>query len=167
MAYIEKNLEKIKILSQENRDENFRFRSFLKSIDDEKVDRTVHRIYEYITKNIDCTECGNCCKKMTPSVSKAEIKRLAKMDNLSIEEFTASYVEIDSDEGDKYLKDMPCKYLENKRCTIYIDRPGDCKSYPHIDKKGFNSRTLMMIDNYGICPIVFNVFERLKSELWS
>jgi Fe-S-cluster containining protein len=75
------------------------------------------------------------------------------------------FVEKDKFEDTKYLKDSPCKYLVDKVCMIYVDRPEDCKSYPHTHKRNFISRTLGMIENYGICPIVYNVYENLKVEL--
>jgi hypothetical protein len=42
----------------------------------------------------------------------------------------------------------------------------DCRSYPHLHKKDFAHRVIKVIDNCSICPIAFNVFERLKAELW-
>ena len=98
-------------------------------------------------------------------VTESEIKRLSHIENLAPTDFETRFVERDSYEDIKYLKDTPCKFLKGKSCSIYINRPEDCKSYPHTKKTDFISRTLGMIDNYGICPIVFNLFERLKLEL--
>jgi len=80
-------------------------------------------------------------------------------------DFENKYLEINNFEKIKCLKATPCKFLNDKSCTIYTDRPEDCKSYTHTQQPDFISRTLGMIDNYGICPIVFNLFERLKFEL--
>jgi uncharacterized protein len=63
------------------------------------------------------------------------------------------------------FKNSPCPFLENKKCTVYNQRPTDCKSYPHLQKKNFTTRLLGVMDNYSICPIVFNVFEDLKQAL--
>ena len=81
-------------------------------------------------------------------------------------EFTSiiKYTEFDKLEDTRYLKDTPCKYLKNTVCTINTYKPNECKSYPHTHKEVFISRTLFMIENYAICPIVYNVFERLKIE---
>ncbi|MDR0866741.1 MAG: YkgJ family cysteine cluster protein [Candidatus Symbiothrix sp.] len=62
-------------------------------------------------------------------------------------------------------KDIPCRYLNGKICSIYEERPNECRSYPNTHKSGFISRTWGMIENYEICPIVFNVMEGLKYEL--
>ena len=68
-------------------------------------------------------------------------------------------------DNDRYLKATPCKYLKDKKCSIYGDRPEDCRSFPHTHKTGFTQRTFGLIDNYSICPIVFNLFEQLKKGI--
>ena len=61
--------------------------------------------------------------------------------------------------------DRLSKGLELAKDNIESDRPEDCRSFPHLHKESFISRLWGVIDNYSICPIVFNVFERLKIEL--
>src|SRR4030042_3319491 len=165
MIPLELNIEKIWRISDQKENENYRFRSFLKGQDSEKVDKIVHRLNKEIVKLIDCRNCGNCCKNLRPHVTDTEIDKFLNIDNISREDFITNFIEQDDLEDIKYLKDTPCKYLADKKCIIYADRPEDCKSYPHLHKCDFTSRTLGMIENYGICPIVFNVFERLKTEL--
>lgn len=164
MMPLEMNIEKIERINKQKENENYRFRSFLKGQDSEKVDRIVSRLHKEISGQIDCTKCGNCCMKLKPGVSDFEIKSLSVVDNISPEDFIASFTGQDAFDGTKYLKDAPCKYLSKKKCVIYSDRPAVCKSYPHTHKPDFNSRTLGVIENAEICPIVFNLFERLKME---
>jgi Fe-S-cluster containining protein len=164
MIPLELNIEKISRISDQKENENYRFRSFLKGRDSKKVDKIVHRLNWEIEKLIDCRDCGNCCKYLRPCVTVDEVDKLSKIENLSSEDFNKNFIETDDLENIKYLKDTPCKFLEDKKCTIYTDRPEDCKSYPHLHKVDFASRTFEMIENCGICPIVFNVFERLKME---
>jgi Fe-S-cluster containining protein len=47
-------------------------------------------------------------------------------------------------------------------CNVYAARPDDCRSYPHLHKDDFLSRSVGTIENYRICPIIYNVYERLK-----
>jgi len=162
---LELNIEKIGSIARQKEKENLRFRSFLKGLDSDKVDIIVHRLHQEIVEQIDCTECGNCCNNLKPLVNDNEIERLSQIDNLPVEEFKIRFTELDDIDDGRYLKDIPCKYLMNKKCIIYSSRPKDCKSYPHTHKKNFTSRTLGMIYSVEICPIVFNIFERLKSEL--
>jgi Fe-S-cluster containining protein len=55
--------------------------------------------------------------------------------------------------------------LKDNLCINYDHRPKDCSSYPHLHKNEFLSRTWGVIDNYSVCPIVFNTYEILKIEL--
>jgi len=165
MNQLELNLEKISQLAKQNENQNYRFRSFLKMQDSEKIDKIVHCLHREVSGQIDCTLCGNCCKQLTPGLTENEISRLSEIDNIPKDDFILNFVEYDSMEGESFLKGNPCKYLNDKKCTIYSIRPEDCKSYPHTHKEKFNTRTLGIIENYGICPIVFTIFERLKLEM--
>ena len=165
MKPLELNIEKITRISKQKENENYKFRSFLKGKDPDKVDKIVQRLNKEIVEQIDCTTCGNCCKNLRPCVTDKEIDYLSVIDNMTHEQFVSNFIEADQFDESRYLKDTPCKYLEDKKCSIYADRPKDCKSYPHTHKRGFTSRTFFMIENYGICPIVFNLFEQLKREL--
>jgi len=158
------DIEKIERISQKKENENFRFRGFLKGQDNEKIDRIVSRLHKDISGLIDCTTCGNCCMKLKPCVTDAEIKRLSVIDSVSLENFRVNFIKKDDFENVQCLKDVPCKYLLDKKCRIYADRPAECKSYPHTHLPDFNSRTLGVIENTAICPIVFNLFEQLKRE---
>src|SRR4030042_2156501 len=165
MIPIEVDIEKINQISKRKEKENLIFRTFLKGKDDDKLDIIVHGLNEEISGQIDCTKCGNCCINLRPCLTKNEIDTLSRIDNVSRDIFIEKYTGEDNFEKIKFLKDIPCKYLSDKKCSIYDNRPSDCKSFPHIHKPNFNSRTLGMIENYGICPIVFNLLERLKMEL--
>jgi uncharacterized protein len=156
------DLDKINQQANIKEKENIRFRSFLKGKDDNRVDKIVHAINKEVVEQIDCTKCGNCCNTLRPSVSDNEIRILANLEKISQEDYTNKNTEKDTYDNGRYLKDSPCKYLADKKCSIYASRPHDCRSFPHIDKNCFNSRTLSMIENYAICPIVFNVLEKLK-----
>jgi uncharacterized protein len=161
----ETNLEKIRKIAEQKEAENARFRSFLKGRDDEEVDEKVKWLHGEITGKIDCTQCGNCCNHLQPDLEDYEIDKLADIDNISRDEFVKNFTEKGEFENEIYLKTIPCKYLKDKKCSIYPDRPHTCKSYPHTHKPDFISRTFFMIHNYSICPIVFNVIEELKKEL--
>ncbi|MFO8067839.1 MAG: YkgJ family cysteine cluster protein [Bacteroidales bacterium] len=165
MIHLETDLEKISRISKSKKRENLSFRTFLKGKDNDKLDVIIQRLNKEIEGQIDCTKCGNCCINLRPCLTKNEIDTLARIDDISSDVFIEKYTEEDNFENIKYLKDTPCKYLSDKKCTIYDNRPEDCRSFPHTHKSSFNSRTMGIIDNYGICPIVFNLLERLKMEL--
>lgn len=161
--YLELDLEKIRYWGEKRRDKNFDFRAFLKVQDSDEIDKIVHQLNKEISSKIDCTSCGNCCIGLLPKVTDGELVTLSGRLNLSEQEIKDKYTELDN--GSYYLKEVPCVFLSGKKCSIYEERPKDCHSYPHIHKKDFISRLLGVIENYSVCPIVYNVYERLKIKL--
>jgi len=169
--YIETDLNKIKTASRIKENENFRFRSFLKNTNmkSDKIDSIVHDIYNWVKEKIDCTACANCCTQMSGTLDNNDLQRFTGGLGIGEEDFIKRFLtETEQDEdGKKYeFNSRPCPFLKDKLCTNYDNRPEDCRSYPHIHKKEFRTRLLGVIDNYEICPIVFNVYEELKSVLW-
>jgi Fe-S-cluster containining protein len=155
------DLDTIKHLGERNKDVNYRFRSFLKSKDEDRLDRTVNDLFNLYSSKIDCTKCGNCCTVLKPIIQNTDIITLATLTYKTAQDFKLDYTVTDED-GDIHFKDLPCPFLVDKRCTVYDSRPEDCRSYPHLHKKDFLSRLFGVIDNYSVCPIVFNVYEDLK-----
>jgi len=164
MKQIETDLSKIKQLATVRENENIRFRSFLKSKDGDKVDSIVHRLHKDIAAQIDCTLCGNCCCQLKPKLHEKDITILSRIEKITPENFIESYCEKD-DFDEIYLATIPCCYLEGKKCSIYESRPKECRRFPYTDEDGFISRLLGMLNFYEICPIMFNLMERLKGEL--
>jgi len=132
--------------------------------DSEKIDKIVHRLNQKYSSAIDCIVCANCCMVLQTLIAKKDIKRITRSLNTSAEEFTKEYIKTNM-EGDQVFKNLPCWFLENNKCVIYPNRPFECRSYPHLHKKDFTFRLLGVIGNYAVCPIVFNVYEELKSIL--
>ena len=162
---METDLESIKKIAKEKEDENWSFRTFLKGFD-KNLDSIVHRLFKEISDHVDCTACGNCCREIQPILKDNDIIELSKALNIPIEQFESRFVGKD-DDGDKVLKQNPCPFLQGNKCTQYESRPSDCISYPHLQKKHFASRLIGVINNYSVCPIVFNVYEELKRNLMS
>ncbi len=165
MKKLEIDLDKIALIDEQKEDENFEFRAFLKGQNKAKIDTIVHRLDKEIRSQIDCQKCGNCCNSLSPSLSEKEIERLSVVLGCSQPDFEKQYIEIDASDGAKCLKGTPCGLLNGTSCTVYTDRPEACKSYPFTQLPNFVNRTLGVISNYGVCPIVFNLYERLKVEL--
>ena len=163
---METDLIKIKKFSQEREDENWYFRTFLKGYAIKNPDSVVHKLFKQVSEAIDCTACGNCCKKMQPILKKKDIDKLSVSLNIMPDKFITKYVNKDED-GKSIINQLPCPFLKDNKCTQYDSRPVDCASYPHLHKKDFVFRLIGVVNNYEICPIVFNVYEALKSKLKS
>jgi uncharacterized protein len=164
MHPLQTNLTIIATLAEEKEDENYEFRSFLKMQDEDEVDAVVHQLNNEITPNIDCTTCGNCCKTLMISITPPERPFFSQHFNLSQEDANEQYLTQSAD-GDTIMNTMPCIFLADKKCTVYEQRFTDCREFPHLHKPGFTSRLFGMVMYYGICPIVFNVMEALKTRM--
>lgn len=150
-------------------DENFKFRHFLKrhpSIASEAVDNLVFTIADRVWKKSDCAACANCCRELVPTLSHAEVEQLAGHLGISQSEFASKYLQ--PTEGTEDLpwaiRERPCPFLKDNRCSVYEYRPANCRDYPYLDKPNFTERALRMIDRISECPIVFEVWEELKKE---
>ncbi len=150
---VEIKLDRIAQIAKQKEKENRSFQKYLKLQNSEKIDKIVHRLYEELLHEISCVDCGNCCMNLRPIATEKELRPFVAPENI---------------EAFMYLKAFPCKHLKDKKCTIYDDRMEECRLYPYLDKDNFIDRTHGVLQNYEICPLVFNVFERLKLELnWS
>lgn len=158
------DIAKIEKLGQKRKNENLRFITFLKEQNARYIDHLVHELNSYFISEIDCLSCGNCCTKLRPILAESDIDRLMKAKELSRTKFKKEYVELD-EEGDMLFKNLPCSFLKNKKCMLYRSRPEDCQSYPNLHKIDFVDRVYGVLENYSICPIVFNVIEALKDRL--
>lgn len=162
------DLKEIKRLAEERADENWRFRSFLKFCDHdpEEIDAIVHRLTKEVSSQIDCRECGNCCREMYPVLSKSDVTKLANGMGLSEDEVTSQLLSPSEDPGTFQFNNRPCPLLSGNLCAHYESRPETCRSYPHLHKDDFVFRLIQVIENVSVCPIAFHVYEQLKCELW-
>ena len=161
---IDQNLLKIKRLARQRDDENWEFRTFLKTHESKvHLDQLVHRLHDEIASQIDCTSCANCCREVMPVLDREDIETFALGLGMSPTDLTAQYV-VKQEDGLAF--EMPCPFLEGNHCRNYESRPKGCRSYPHLHKERFAGRLISVVLNCSVCPIVFNVYERLKQELW-
>lgn len=145
-------------------DRNFAFLRSLKMKDEGRVDRAARQLHEEAFSIIDCIQCANCCKTISPLFRKADIRQIAVHLRMTAGDFKTMYLQAD-ESGDLHLKSVPCPFLgEEGRCTIYEVRPKDCAEYPHTQKKGFASRTHLHAGNALACPAVFYIIEEMRAR---
>lgn len=159
----------IEELANKREEENWKFRMFLKGADfsGSRLDTTVHKLFHRISEQIDCRECANCCKICGPVLKGSDIQRLAKHLNMKPSEFQQKYLLAEEEEDGYCFREMPCPFLHENLCSVYDQRPADCRSYPHLQKNEFVFRLSQAVSNCSVCPIVFNVYEELKAQFWS
>lgn len=161
------DLVQIRLLGEKKRDENLRFRRFMKSHD--HSDRILRRLAENVEEQIDCTACGNCCRVATATVTERDVARLARALRISPAKFLAEYT-VESEEEGRILRRTEatgCVFLEGNTCTVYEARPDACQRFPHVVRGtgSIASRMWQFVDRATYCPIVYNSLEAFKEEL--
>lgn len=122
-----------------------------------KMDCEIHELHHKYSAQIDCLQCGNCCKTLGPLITDNDIRRMSKTLRLTPSQVVESYLRIDED-GDYVFKQMPCPFLmDNNYCIMYENRPKACREYPHTDRKKFYQVFKLSIKNAYTCPIAYEV----------
>lgn len=158
---LETNLEVISSLAEPHWADNWNFRAYVqRNIKPAEIDAKAIAIYRDVSAIIDCTSCGNCCKEVYPRMTPDDISRLAK----GMGQSTAEVLRLTYKQDDHTVSfcESPCPMLQDNKCTVYSSRPDECREYPHLHKEDFLGGSIGTIENYGTCPIVFNVYARLK-----
>lgn len=158
------DLKQIEQITAKNEQENDQFRRFLKQQDSATIDVIVHRLNDVVTRHVDCTQCGNCCRSLMINVTAGEAEALAVYLQMSLTDTKEKYIE-ESEQGQLIINTIPCHFLAGTACSIYPQRFTECREFPHLHKPHFTSRLLGTMGYYAMCPIIFNVVEQLKDEL--
>ena len=160
------DLVQIRQLGEKKRDENFRFRRYLKTHD--FADRRLRKIAENIEEQIDCTLCANCCRVATVKPLDRDIDKMSRYLRLSRDVFLREYTMPSEDEG-RILKrtESGCVFLQGNECTIYQARPATCENFPHLVRGAGSiaSRMWQFVDRATYCPIVYNWMETVKEKV--
>ena len=145
--------------------ENAKYLKKLKTRKPKKVDALMAKLHNETFQNIDCLNCANCCMTTGPLFLPSDIKRISKRLKMKPVEFEANYLRVDED-NDRVLQQVPCAFLgADNRCLIYEDRPKACREFPHTNRPKFHQITAITAKNISVCPAVYTMVERLKSEL--
>lgn len=159
------DLIQIKRFGEKAREENKRFRLWMKSHN--FVERHFKAVGQGVEDATDCTACANCCRVATTQVTDRDIDNLSKFIGLRPSEFIRDYTDESADEG-RILKrnENGCVLLDGNLCSVYEARPQTCQLFPHFVKGSGSmvSRMWHMPDRAVYCPIVFNTLEELKKE---
>lgn len=152
--------------AQEHDDKNYLFLRSLKGKSHKKVDRIALELHQEAFSIVDCTKCANCCRTLQPIFSDEDIDRIAGHRGMGRDEFIATYLESDEEEGRYRTKATPCPFLgDDNKCTIYAVRPEKCQGYPFTDKPDFALSTINHANNAVVCPAVFYLVEQMKKRI--
>jgi Fe-S-cluster containining protein len=140
-----------------------KYQHFLKNPNKNKVLKQLPALHQEAFSKIDCLACAACCKNYSPRFKTPDIKRISKHLKLKESVFIDTYLNLDED-GDYVAKSAPCPFLgADHFCSIYEERPSDCKRFPYTDEDVLIKRTALTLKNSSFCPAVFYVLERLDA----
>ena len=144
--------------------QNYSFRKFLKMrADRDELDAQFLELHNELFEGFDCCKCSNCCKYYRIFLSSDEVVRIAGFLGLSQSRFAEEYLADAGDEGQYELSGKPCLFLGNDgRCRIEDCKPEVCVDFPYTDQPDRLSSMFSIIEHAEICPVVFEILERLK-----
>jgi Fe-S-cluster containining protein len=163
MPTLSLDLSYIKAQAKKNEPENHAFAKFLRQFPSSVLDALVASLCDDIEPKIDCKACANCCKNLYAAAFEHELPALAQVKSVSVETFKEQFVKPYKDAY--YFTTKPCPMLHENLCSAYDVRPVCCRTFPNLKGEHFKYRFHMVMEKYSICPIVFNVVERLKVAL--
>lgn len=142
--------------------ENYAFRTYLKSNADSKTfDEQVLALHNSLFSTYNCKNCRNCCKKYEATFEEDEIISASKFLEMTPDSFKEQFI-IDCF-GEYQLNSKPCVFLlEDNSCRIESCKPSSCKMYPYTNQAGRLDCTLSLIESSKVCPVVYEIIERLK-----
>jgi uncharacterized protein len=132
-------------------------------ISDEELDRMVDEVAAPVIAAIDCTQCGNCCRSLDVYLTPQDAQQLADGIDVPLHHIMTRHIDLESaravGEWGKF-KARPCAFLDGRLCSVYAHRPETCRTYPQFTPD-FRWTLEDTIDGAHICPIIYNVLERM------
>ncbi len=144
--------------------ENFKFRTFLKmNGSPKKIDLQFKKLHDELFVPYDCDSCRNCCKDFSAEFNEIEILNASSYLEQEKDEFIDNYLKYEN--GAYLTNNSVCNFLEdNRHCKIDEVKPEGCSKFPFTDQPGRLRSMISMISIAEICPVVYEMFERLKAE---
>lgn len=155
---------KVKFEAKKRENENLRFRTFLKcNADAEELDKQFADLHKEIFSGYDCSRCRNCCKEYRGEILSEDIKIDAEFLHMTEAEFIEQFLEKVEYEEKYQTKNCPCDFLkQDGNCMLGDCKPENCKRYPYTDQPDRLESLFGMIDSTGVCPVAFEIWEKLK-----
>ncbi|MEP6616841.1 MAG: YkgJ family cysteine cluster protein [Ginsengibacter sp.] len=146
------------------------FRHFLTRVENnppKELDVIMERIDKEVWAETDCLSCANCCRKMSPTYTFQDMKRIAGHFNMKIKDFKAKWLYLDKKDKDWMNVSQPCQFLDlnTNMCSIYDIRPADCAGFPHLTRKKMPDYMHVHKQNIEYCPATYKMVEKLKERL--
>jgi len=160
------NLRSFKQLVRHNKK---RIKSFMTRLDKQPprgLDAMKLEEDKKVWQELDCLDCANCCKTMSPTYTKKDVLRIAAHLNMDEKSFREKWLYKDKT-GDWMNKSQPCQFLDLKTnmCDIYAVRPADCAGFPHHTKKKMTDYMHVYKQNIEYCPATYRLVEKMMERM--
>lgn len=143
---------------------NKKLRDRLRKAKSKALDDQFSELHEAVFDELDCLDCGNCCKTTSPIFIQTDIDRLARVFRQKSSDFIDIYLHRDED-GDFVLNSSPCPFLgEDNKCLVYEHRPKACREYPHTNRKNMHGILGLTLKNTLVCPAVLKIFRQIGKD---
>ncbi len=104
------DLKKFRITSARKRKSLTAFLDKLDHLVPEEMPELVKKADAEVWKEVDCMECANCCKTMTPTFTKTDIKRISAHLEMKPKEFIEKWLVKEEESGDMVNTTQPCQF---------------------------------------------------------
>lgn len=146
-------------------DENKKFIMTLKRVKAKNLDREFNMLHDQVFEEIDCLQCGNCCRTVKPIYQQKDIVKLAKRFNCRPIVWEREYTDVD-DDNDRIAKTAPCPFIaDDNYCIYYEDKPKYCRDFPYTDKTRLRNYLRETMENTKICPAVYLMIKEIKKSV--
>jgi hypothetical protein len=160
------NLRSFKGIIRHNKRRIKNFLSRLEKKPFRGLDKFVTEADKNTWKEVNCLSCANCCKTMSPTYTKTDVKRISKHLGMTQKAFREKWLYKDKS-GDWMNVKQPCQFLDLKTnmCSIYSVRPRDCAGFPHHTKRRMVDYMHMYKQNIEYCPATYKVVEKIMEKV--
>lgn len=155
---------KVRFEAKKKERENLRFRTYLKGHADEtELDKQFAELHRELFDQYDCSRCRNCCKAYHAELRNEEVVTASEYLQVDQEQFVSDYLEWKEPEQKYISKNKPCDFLQtDDRCMLDGCKPSSCEQYPYTNQPERIYSLYGVLEEVGVCPVVYEIWERLK-----
>lgn len=125
-------------------------------------DRIVHGYHEEVFSEIDCTECGICCRNLGPVFRNTDIKHICAAIGEDPAAFHARHLVQDPDGVGFMLRELPCPFQNgDNTCSVYEVRTLSCVNFPHTQSVNVQKKLVGLALDSMFCPAAFLIAEKI------
>lgn len=131
------------------------------------LDKITVALEKDVWQEVDCLACANCCKTMTPTFNKEDLKRISAHFGQTVDQFKAQWLKQErGGDRDWINRRQPCQFLNlsDNKCSIYEIRPADCAGFPHLGRK-MKDYVHVHKQNVEYCPATAKMVDKMMEKL--